>query len=83
MGAGLDIPAIGAGARQVPLDEPHAFQRHAVRQRMKSGRAEGLEAMHEGIHAGGGRHVRGSPTVSSGSEMTMRGIICGWKMIFF
>lgn len=25
----------------------------------------------------------GSPTVNSGSEMTTRGIICGWKMIFF
>jgi hypothetical protein len=50
--ARLDVAAVFAGARQVLLDEPHALERDAVGERMKAGRAVGLEAVHEGIQAG-------------------------------
>ena len=64
------------------LDQAHALERDAVGHRMEAGRAVGLEAMGQRIHAGGGGDCAGRPTVSSGSEMTITGIIFGWKMIF-
>ena len=80
----FDVLAVGAGARQVAMDEPHALERDAVRERMESRRAECLEAMDEGVDAGGRGHCRAAARRSvPRSEMTMRGIICGWKMIFF
>ena len=53
--------AIVAGARQVGLDQPHALQRDAVGERMESRCAERLEAVHEGVDAGGGGDLRRQP----------------------
>ena len=61
-------PPYLAGARQVGLDEAHAFERDAVRQRMEARRAEGLEAMHEGIEARG----RGDLRRQSDRELRIR-----------
>ncbi len=66
------------------MDEPHALERDAVRERMKARRAERFEAMDEGVDAGGGGDRGRQPDGQfRRPEMTMRGIICGWKMIFF
>ena len=54
--ARLEIGAVGAGARQVGRDQPHAFESDAVGERVKAGRAKCLEAVHEGVHAGRGGH---------------------------
>ena len=56
--ARLDVLAVRAGARQVSMNEPHALERDAVGQRMESRRAECLEAVHEGVDAGGRGHCR-------------------------
>ncbi len=54
VGARFDVPAVRVGPRQVAMDEPHALQGNAIRQRMKSRRAVGFETMHEGVDARGG-----------------------------
>ena len=54
--ARLDVLAVRTGARQEAVDQPHAFERDAVGERMESRRAERLEAMDEGVDAGGRGH---------------------------
>ena len=50
--ARLDIRAVGIGAGQVVLDQPHPFQRDPRAHRVEMRRAVSLEAMGEGIHPG-------------------------------
>ena len=59
--ARLDVAAVGAGARQVALDQPHAFECDAVGERMEARCAERLEAMDEGVDAGGRGHGARQP----------------------
>ena len=59
--ARLDVVAVRAGARQVAMDEAHALERDAIRQRMEARRAEGLEAVDEGVDAGGRGHRARQP----------------------
>src|SRR5258708_38671496 len=54
--AGFDVRAVGTGAREVAMNEPHALEGDPIGERMKSWRAEGLEAMDEGVDAGRGSH---------------------------
>ncbi len=54
--AGFDVRAVGTGPRQVAMDEPHALEGDPIGERMKSRRAERLEAMDEGVDAGRGSH---------------------------
>ena len=56
--ARFDVLAVRIGARQVAVDEPHALERDPVGQRMKPRRAEGFEAVDEGIDAGGRGDMR-------------------------
>ena len=59
--ARLDVPAVRAGARQEAMDEPHALERDAVGERMEARRAKCLEAVNEGVHAGGRGHRARQP----------------------
>ena len=52
--AGLDVAAVGAGARQVLADQAHALEGDAVGEGVKARRAVGLEAVGKGVHAGRG-----------------------------
>src|SRR5258708_21542705 len=59
--AGFDVRAVGTGAREVAMDEPHALEGDPIGERMKSWRAEGLEAVDEGVDAGGRGHRTRQP----------------------
>ena len=48
----IEVCALFDGAGKIVLDEPHALERYARRERMIERRAEGLEIMGERIHAG-------------------------------
>ena len=58
VGPGLDIAAVFIGARQGLGGQAHAFQGDALGHRVIGRGAQGLEAMHEGVDAGGRRNVR-------------------------
>ena len=53
--ASMSLPSAQARGR-IAMDEPHALERDAVGERMETRRAERLEAMDEGIDAGGRGH---------------------------
>ena len=67
---------------EIVLDQPHAFDRDAVGERMVARRAIGFETMRKRIHACAAVILGGMPTVSSGSQIAIFGSMAGWKMIF-
>src|SRR5271166_3678827 len=54
--ARFDVLAVGTGARQEPMNEPHALECDTVRQRMESWRTECLETVDKRVNAGGSGH---------------------------
>ena len=66
--ARIEIAPLLHRLRQVLLDQPHAFERHALRQRMIERRAVGLEAVGERIHAGRRGQLRRQPDGELGIE---------------
>ena len=58
MRARLEILPVRDGADEALLDEPHALDGDAVRERVIGRAAIGLEAMRERVHAGAGRDRR-------------------------
>ena len=49
----LDVLAVRIGPRQEPMDEPHALECDAIRERMEARCAECFETVHERVEAGG------------------------------
>ena len=58
VGAGFEISAILDCARQINVDNPDAFERYTVRERMKRVHAIGFKAMGERVHSGRHRQER-------------------------
>ena len=66
IGPRFKVGAVRDGARQIGLDDPHAFERDAVGERMKRVDAIGLKAMGERVHAGRHGQERRQPDAEFG-----------------
>src|SRR5450432_2962225 len=61
LGARFYVFAVSTGTRQESLNEAHAFERDAIRERVKSRRAKRFEAVDEGVDTGSGSHAARQP----------------------